>query len=56
MIRLGVEAMVKAERQEALAQAYVRGYGQLPESEEELAKEARLAMSAIHGEPWEKWW
>lgn len=56
VIRHGLEAIVTAQRQQAVAQAYERSYGQLPESEEELAEATRLAVSAIHDEPWEKWW
>lgn len=56
VIRLGLEAIVTAQRQQAVAQAYERAYGQLAESKEELAEATRLAISAIHDEPWEKWW
>jgi len=56
VIRRGLEAVVEAQRQQAVAQAYERGYRELPESEQELAEATRLAVTAIQEEPWEKWW
>jgi hypothetical protein len=27
-----------------------------PETDEEIAEATRLAVDAIHDEPWERWW
>lgn len=56
VIRLGLEAIVTGQRRQAVAQAYESAYQQIPESAEELAEATRLAVNAIHDEPWEKWW
>jgi len=56
MIRRGLEALVQAQRDQAVAEAYERGYAEVPESGSELAEATRLAVTAIHDEPWERWW
>ncbi len=56
VIRQGLEALVGAQRREAIARAYQRGYGASPESEEEMAEATRLAIAAVHDEPWARWW
>jgi len=56
VIRQGLEALVEAQRREAVARAYQRGYEATPESEEEMAEATRLAVAAVHDEPWERWW
>ena len=55
-VRQAVEAIVSARRRDAVERAYAKGYGQLPESESDLAEAIRLARLAIEDEPWEKWW
>lgn len=56
VIRRGVETIVRAQRQHAVAEEYERGYRRFPESEPELVEATRLAVTAIHDEPWERWW
>ncbi len=56
VIRRGLEVLVDAQRRDAVAQSYERGYRASPESEQELAEATRLAVAAVHDEPWERWW
>ncbi|MEO5678924.1 MAG: ribbon-helix-helix domain-containing protein [Acidimicrobiales bacterium] len=56
VIRRGLEALIEAQRRQAVALAYERGYQSSPESEGELAEATRLAVAAVHDEPWERWW
>ena len=55
-VRRAVEIIVSGQRRQALDEAYVNGYRQVPESESELAEAKRLATQAIDDEPWDKWW
>lgn len=55
-VRQAVEIIVSGRRRVALEEAYAKGYGEVPESEGELAEARRLATQAIDDEPWEKWW
>ena len=48
--------IVDAERRQEVARAYQQGYRQAPESEDEMAEATRLAVAAIHDEPWARWW
>lgn len=56
VIRRGLEALVEDQRRHAVALAYERGYQTSPESEGELEAATRLAVAAVHDEPWERWW
>jgi len=56
VIRQGLEALVDAQRREAMARAYQRGYEASPESEAEMAEATRLAIAAVNDEPWARWW
>lgn len=55
-VRMALEATVATQRRRDLEQAYADGYRSMPESEREMADSARLAVQAIHDEPWERWW
>lgn len=48
--------MVTARQRQELDQRYRDAIERRPESEEEMAEAARLAVEAIHDEPWERWW
>lgn len=56
VVRRALEAVVSAQRAEAVERAYARGYEACPETEQELLDASRLAVQSIHDEPWEKWW
>lgn len=55
-VRAGLEAMVTAQRRRELERHYRDGAARLPETREQLAEATRLAVDAIHDEPWERWW
>lgn len=55
-VRQGLLAVLAAHRRTAIDRAYEEGYGQAPETDEEIAEATRLAVDAIREEPWEKWW
>lgn len=55
-VRRAVEIIVSGQQRQALDEAYVNGYRQVPESESELAEAKRLATQTIADEPWDKWW
>ncbi|MDQ3352941.1 MAG: ribbon-helix-helix domain-containing protein [Actinomycetota bacterium] len=55
-VRRGLEAIVDSERRRRLDGAYEDGYRRIPETEQELAEATRLAIQAIHDEPWDPWW
>jgi hypothetical protein len=51
-----LQAVVSAQLRETADRAYAEGYRETPESDEEMSEATRLAVHAIHDEPWEKWW
>ncbi len=55
-VRTGLEAMVAAQRRQELDRHYRDAFARLPETEAEIAEATRLAVDAIHDEPWERWW
>lgn len=55
-VRSGLETMINARRREELDRRYRDAAAQLPETREEIADAARLAVEAINDEPWERWW
>jgi len=55
-VRSGLKAMVAARRREDVDREYRNASAQVPESDVELAEAHRLAVDAIHDEPWERWW
>lgn len=55
-VRSGLETVINARRREELDRRYRDAAAQLPESREEIADATRLAVEAIHDEPWERWW
>jgi Arc/MetJ-type ribon-helix-helix transcriptional regulator len=55
-VRRGLQAVVSAQLRETADRAYAEGYRETPESDEEMSEATRLAVHAIHDEPWEKWW
>lgn len=56
VVRLALETTVAAERHRLEDLAFEVGYRASPDTEEELAQATRLAVAAIHEEPWEPWW
>lgn len=50
VVRSGLEAVVFAQRDRAVDQAYADGYRDIPESDQELSAARRLAVRAIHDE------
>ena len=55
-VRRGIEVVVAEQQRELLDTAYVEGYRNFPETEEELREAERLAVQSIADEPWIKWW
>jgi len=55
-VRSGLEAMVAARRREDLDRRYRDAVARVPERDAELSDAHRLAVDAIHDEPWERWW
>lgn len=55
-VRSGLETMVAARRREELDRRFREAFTRVPETTEELAEARRLAVDAIHEEPWEPWW
>lgn len=55
-VRVALQAVIAGERHRVIDNAYADGYGEVPESEREIAEAARLAIEAIEDEPWERWW
>jgi Arc/MetJ-type ribon-helix-helix transcriptional regulator len=55
-IRTGLETMVAARRREEVDRRYRDAITRVPETGEEIAEARRLAVEAIHDEPWERWW
>ena len=55
-VRSGLEAAVGAQRRQELADRYRDAIARTPETDEEIADATRLAVDAIHDEPWERWW
>lgn len=55
-IRSGIETMVAGRRREAIDRQYEHAIAALPETDEEVAEAAKLAIDAIEDEPWERWW
>lgn len=55
-VRTSLEAVVTAHRRQELDRRYRDAFVRLPETSEEMAEATRLAVDAIHDEPWEPWW
>ncbi len=55
-VRSGLEAMVARRRRDAVDARYAESAARAPETDAELADATRLAVDAIHDEPWERWW
>jgi len=55
-VRSGMEAMVAARRREDVDRQYRDAGARVPETDAELSEACRLAVDAIHDEPWERWW
>jgi Arc/MetJ-type ribon-helix-helix transcriptional regulator len=58
-VRSGMEAMVggaPARRREDVDRQYRDAGARVPETDAELSDACRLAVDAIHDEPWERWW
>lgn len=55
-VRSGLEAMVAGRQRAAVDARYAESAALVPESDAELADASRLAIDAIHDEPWERWW
>ncbi|MGH9245525.1 MAG: ribbon-helix-helix domain-containing protein [Acidimicrobiales bacterium] len=55
-VRRAVEVLVAAHRRREIDAAFAEGFQRLPDTDEELADAARLAVESINDEPWERWW
>lgn len=55
-VRRALDVLLASVERESVDQAFARGFGATPETVDELADAARLAVDAIEDEPWEKWW
>lgn len=55
-VRRSLRVLVTASRRRQIDDAFAVGFALHPETDEELADAARLAIESIEEEPWEKWW
>ncbi len=55
-VRAGVEAVIHEQHRHEISERFRSGFARWPETEAELADAQRLAIDAIHEEPWERWW
>ncbi len=55
-VRAGLEGVVTARRRDDVDQQYRDASARVPETDAELSDANRLAVDAIHDEPWERWW
>lgn len=55
-VRSGLEAMIGKHRRKKLERRYRDAIARMPETGEEMVEATRLAVNAIHDEPWERWW
>lgn len=55
-VREGLEAVLRAQRRSLVDRGYRQGFREVPETDSELEEARRLAVEAIHDEPWERWW
>lgn len=55
-VRAGVEAVISGQHRRLLAEKFREGFAKLPDTPQEIADSTRLAVDAIHEEPWERWW
>jgi Arc/MetJ-type ribon-helix-helix transcriptional regulator len=55
-VRHAVDALVRSDERQRVAEAFAEGFRRVPDRDEELADATRLALEAIHEEPWERWW
>lgn len=55
-VRHALEGLVRADRRKVIDEAFASGFAAHPETADELADAARLAVESIDDEPWEKWW
>lgn len=53
---IDIEEVVRSQRRQTHDERYRDGYRRQPETPEELAEAAGLAVRSIHDEPWEPWW
>jgi len=55
-VRRGLSLMIERSRADLVDRSFVEGFTRQPERAEELDDARRLAIEAIHDEPWKKWW
>jgi hypothetical protein len=55
-MRAALEAVTAMIKRHEIETAYVSGYRESPETDEELADAMRSTIESIEDEPWEKWW
>jgi Arc/MetJ-type ribon-helix-helix transcriptional regulator len=55
-VRAGLVILVRQADRERIDRAFSEGFRRHPEEPDELADASRLAIEAIHDEPWEPWW
>lgn len=55
-VRSALEQLVTRARADRIDHAFSEGFARSPERPHELAEAHRLAVEAIHDEPWKPWW
>jgi Arc/MetJ-type ribon-helix-helix transcriptional regulator len=55
-IRAAIRALVTSDQRQRIDEAFAAGFRREPDRDDELADATRLALEAIHDEPWEPWW
>jgi Arc/MetJ-type ribon-helix-helix transcriptional regulator len=55
-LRAGLETIISARQRAQLDARYRDALARVPETSQEIAEAAHLAVEAIHEEPWEPWW
>lgn len=56
MVRVGLQRVLADDRERIIDNAFTRGVGAHPDSEDDLRRATALAIESINDEPWEKWW
>ena len=55
-LRAGLEAILAMHARQQIDAAYREAAAHHPETADEIADAAKLAVEAINEEPWERWW
>lgn len=55
-VRSALDRLLRESRSRRIDEAFRQGFQRRPDRPEEVADATRLAIDAIHDEPWEPWW